>query len=109
MTQAEYVQVTGKANPSWFSKEAVGKAKVRGLDTTRFPVEDVSWDDAVAFCAALNKADSKKPAGWEYALPTEAEWEYACRAGTTTAYSFGDDTKDLDDYAWCRQSRVSHA
>jgi formylglycine-generating enzyme required for sulfatase activity len=71
-----------------------------GLDTGRFPVQGVTWDDAVAFCKALNQYDAKRPVGWEYGLPTEAEWEYACRAGTTTAYFFGDDPKRLGDYAW---------
>jgi formylglycine-generating enzyme required for sulfatase activity/tetratricopeptide (TPR) repeat protein len=100
VTQAEYVQVTGQKNPSWFSKEGGGKSKVEGLDTSKFPVEQVSWDEAAAFCEALNRLDLKKPAGWKYALPTEAEWEYACRAGTKSAYFFGSDSKNLSNYAW---------
>jgi formylglycine-generating enzyme required for sulfatase activity len=63
----------------------------------------VSWDDAVAFCAALTKRErvaGHLPAGYSYQLPTEAEWEYACRAGTTTIYSFGADSSKLDRYAW---------
>jgi formylglycine-generating enzyme required for sulfatase activity len=99
VTQREYEKVIGK-NPNWFSKDGGGKDKVQGLDTRRFPVENVSWDDAAAFCEALNQQDKGKPAGWAYGLPPEAEWEYACRAGTTTAYSFGDDPKQLGDYAW---------
>jgi formylglycine-generating enzyme required for sulfatase activity len=98
VTQAEYVQVTGQ-NPSWFSKEGGGKNRVEGLDTSRFPVEQVSWNEAVAFCEALNRLDAKKPTGWKYALPTEAQWEYACRAGVTTPYFFGD-ADDLGKYAW---------
>ena len=81
-TQAEYIRVTGLANPSWFSKEGGGMSKVEGLDSSRFPVETVSWDEAAAFCEVLNRLDAKKPTGWKYALPREAEWEYACRAGT---------------------------
>jgi formylglycine-generating enzyme required for sulfatase activity/serine/threonine protein kinase len=100
VTQAEYVQVTGQKNPSCISKEGGGKSRVEGLDTLKFPVEQVSWDEAVVFCEALNRLDLKKPAGWKYALPTEAEWEYACRAGTKSAYYFGSDSKDLGDYAW---------
>ena len=55
---------------------------------------NVSHDDAVEFCKKLSKQE-----GVEYRLPTEAEWEYACRAGTTTAYSFGDDVSKLGQYA----------
>jgi formylglycine-generating enzyme required for sulfatase activity len=100
VTQDEYEQVTGKKNPSWFSKDGIGKDEVKDMDTRRFPVEYVAWEEAKAFCEALNQKDTKRSAGWRYELPTEAEWEYACRAGTTTAYSFGDDPKDLKDYAW---------
>ena len=58
------------------------------------PVENVSWDDAIEFCARLSKLTGK-----QYRLPSEAEWEYACRAGTTTAYAFGEElNKDLANY-----------
>ena len=56
------------------------------------PVEKVSWDDAQVFLTRLNAQQSTNiPAGWAYVLPTESQWEYACRAGTTTAYSWGND------------------
>ncbi|MCE9551856.1 MAG: SUMF1/EgtB/PvdO family nonheme iron enzyme [Planctomycetes bacterium] len=84
VTQAEYTKVMGN-NPSFFSATGKGKDKVAGLDTSRFPVEDVSWESAVEFCKKLSKLDHKT-----YRLPTEAEWEYACRAGTTTTFNFGD-------------------
>ena len=81
VTQAEYEKVMGN-NPSWFSP--------KGMDTGQFPVEQVSWDDAVAFCEKLSELPEEKKAGWVYRLPTEAEWEYACRAGTKTPFHYGD-------------------
>ena len=66
----------------------------------RNPVEAVSWDDAVEFFRKLSALPAEKAAGYVYRLPTEAEWEYACRAGTMTEYSFGNDESELGDYAW---------
>ncbi len=86
VTQAQYEQVMG-VNPS----------KFKGADN---PVETVSWKDAVEFCRKLSELPAEKEAGNVYRLPTEAEWEYACRAGTTTKYSFGDDESEFGDYAW---------
>ena len=91
-TQHDYQQIMGK-NPSYFSAQGEGKKDVEGKDTTRFPVDQVSWDDALEFCQKLTEQEYKAgrlPAGWGYTLPTRAQWEYACRAGTTTIYSFGD-------------------
>jgi formylglycine-generating enzyme required for sulfatase activity len=101
VTQREYMQVMRK-NPSHFS----------GGD--RLPVENVSWFSAVGFCNALSQKEKLPPfyaingqavnvLDWNapgYRLPTEAEWEYACRAGTTTRYSFGDQETGLDHNAW---------
>jgi formylglycine-generating enzyme required for sulfatase activity len=66
------------------------------------PVEKVSWDDAQVFLAHLNQQQAGNlPAGWSYVLPTESQWEYACRAGTTTAYSWGDNiTSTNANYNW---------
>jgi uncharacterized protein (TIGR02996 family) len=80
VTQQEYERVTG-ANPSHFSKTGSGKKEVKRLDTSRFPVESVSSEDAVAFCAQLSSLPDESATGRVYRLPTEAEWEYACRAG----------------------------
>jgi len=63
--------------------------------TDDHPVVNVSWNDATAFCQWLSKKQ-----GADYDLPSEAQWEYACRAGTTTRYSFGDDGAALGEYAW---------
>jgi formylglycine-generating enzyme required for sulfatase activity len=59
----------------------------------------VTWDDAVEFCSRLSQQEDKA-----YRLPTEAQWEYACRAGTTTHFSFGDNDSALGDYAWYRNN-----
>jgi formylglycine-generating enzyme required for sulfatase activity len=71
--------------------------------TDAHPVVFVDWDDAHAFCDWLTKREGKK-----YRLPTEAEWEYACRAGTQTKYSFGDDWNDLVNHAWFALNSNSH-
>src|SRR5205085_523549 len=84
-TQAEYETLMGD-NPSWFARTGGGKDKVRGADTARFPVENVSWPDAVKFCAKLTERERDR--GRTYRLPTEAEWEYPCRAGTTAPFWF---------------------
>jgi len=81
VTQEQYEKVMGK-NPSYFK----GAAN---------PVEGVSWDQAVEFCRKLSAKEEMT-----YHLPTEAQWEYACRAGTTTRWSSGDDEESLREYAW---------
>jgi formylglycine-generating enzyme required for sulfatase activity len=77
VTQEEYQKIMG-INPSQF----------KGAE---FPVDSVLWNDAEAFCKTINRKE--KRVGWEFALPTEAQWEYACRAGTRTNYSWGDEVK----------------
>src|SRR5262249_6767012 len=87
-TQEQYDKVKGK-KPSLFAESGGGRDKVDGMDTRRFPVEQVSWNDAVEFCKELSELPAEKAAGRAYRLPTEAEWQYACRAGTTTPFYFG--------------------
>jgi formylglycine-generating enzyme required for sulfatase activity len=91
VTQQEYAKVVGR-NPSWMSSTGAARQKVKGLDTSRFPVDSVRWTDAQQFCERLAALDGKDGKPRRYRLPTEAEWEYACReAGkSTTPVSFGD-------------------
>jgi formylglycine-generating enzyme required for sulfatase activity len=92
VTQAEYKAVMG-ANPSQF------------VDDPQAPVEKVSWREARDYCEKLTRrqgAAGSLPAGFAFRLPTEAEWEYACRAGTTSRFSHGDDPegRQLEEFAW---------
>jgi formylglycine-generating enzyme required for sulfatase activity len=78
-----------------------GKERIReGRD---YPATYVSWENANKFLEALTAAErsaGRLPTGWRYALPTEAQWEYACRAGRRSRFSFGDDASALREYAW---------
>ena len=80
VTQGQYEKVMGR-NPSHFDRSHGG-----GPD---FPVETVTWHESASFCRKLGLLPEEEINGRTYRLPTEAEWEYACRAGTVTAYSFG--------------------
>jgi formylglycine-generating enzyme required for sulfatase activity len=88
VTQAQYKKVIGK-NPSAFSATGSHAHQVRGVVTDDFPVDTVSLQDAVDFCKKLSALPAEKGARRVYRIPSEAEWEYACRAGTTTAFHFG--------------------
>ena len=78
--QEQFAAVMG-ANPSWFSKGGGGAGKVKGKDTSKYPVEQVSWYDALMFCQKTKVQGLR--------IPTKAEWEYACRAGTQTNFALG--------------------
>lgn len=94
VTQAEYAALMG-TNCSHFQG-----------DSNR-PVEKLSQIEAAAYCAALTareRAAGRLPPEFEYRLPSEAEWEYACRAGSTNRFGFGEDARAADAYAWTSEN-----
>jgi formylglycine-generating enzyme required for sulfatase activity len=97
VTQGQWRAVMGKDNnPSFFSKTGGGKDSVKGLseeELDHFPVECVSWKEILTFLEKLNALPAEKKSGVEYRLPTEAQWEYACRGGATSSQPFNLDGK----------------
>jgi eukaryotic-like serine/threonine-protein kinase len=124
VTQAEWQQVMADS-PSNFGPE---NPLVAGMDTSKFPVEQVSWFDSVEFCnklseseglqpwyeltvtrrsgAAIEEAEVKMLGGSGYQIPTDSQWSHASRAGTNTKYHFGDSDEELPEYAWINESRT---
>lgn len=90
VTQAQWQAVMGNDPREWL------RAPFAFKNCPQCPVDYVSWNDAQEFLKKLNELND----GYKYRLPTEAEWEYACRAGSETKWSFGDDESQLGDYAW---------
>jgi hypothetical protein len=86
VTQQEFKRITGR-NPSHFKSQ-------------KRPVESLTWEQAMKFCEELTNLPAEKFAGRSYRLPTEVEWEYACRAGSSKVFCFGDEESILNDYAW---------
>lgn len=112
VTQSQYTHVVSR-NPSFFCSTGEGKKSVTDVDTSQFPVENVDWSEISDFCNKLSVLEDVDPvmttkhievfatsnaAG--YRLPTQAEWEFSCRAGTTTTYSSGDKLEDLARFGW---------
>jgi formylglycine-generating enzyme required for sulfatase activity len=98
ITQAQWMVVMSN-NPSSFHGE-------------NHPVENVSWNDAVEYCDKLNnKYNHLLPLGYKFNLPTQMQWEFACRAGSQNLFSKGDDLDDLLSLAWCRENSngMTHA
>jgi len=97
-----FVEETQRHYPEWLDEDSdyrtINNYKKMNL-TNNAPVIGIDWYDAVAYCKWLSKKTNKN-----YRLPTEIEWEYACRAGTTTKWSFGNNEKELDKYAWYKDN-----
>lgn len=114
ITQGQYFEVMGK-------KPWKQQGKVERENWKELPLESVSWLGAIEFCNQLSKKSGLPPyyqikgdtviirGGNGYRLPTEAEWEYACRADSETAWSFGNDPKLADDFAWHAENAKGHA
>ncbi|MBC8351518.1 MAG: SUMF1/EgtB/PvdO family nonheme iron enzyme [Planctomycetes bacterium] len=105
VTQEQYELITGK-NPSSHTDRGQNVPRaprasraVAGKDTTQYPVESVTWAKAVSFCVRLGATeDADTSLFGNYSLPTEAQWEYACRAGSSTEWHFGDDINRRKEY-----------
>ncbi len=127
VTQGEYERLMG-VNPSAFTSKPVDGAALRpplpdslrqrreaasrhvlpGTDTSRYPVDSVLWQEADEFCRRLNAVPEEQAGRRRYRLPTEAQWEYACRAGTTTAWCNGSDPEQALRVGWFWANANAH-
>ena len=99
VTRGQWIRLMGTAPFG----ESMGNQATAGSTAGILPATRVTWEEAMEFCRKLTereRANGRLPANEVYRLPTEAEWEYACRAGTTTSYAFGDDASKLGDFGW---------
>jgi formylglycine-generating enzyme required for sulfatase activity len=123
VTQSQFSKVMG-VNPSKYQGDVAAKITpekrhpvtnriiqekvVEQVSTDKFPVENVNWEDAVEFCRLLSELPEEIKEKRRYRLPTEAEWEYACRAGTKTMYHCGNSDKSLSNFAWFAANSEAH-
>lgn len=98
-----YMGATEVTRAQWKAVMGSDPSFLKFIKDDNLPVEQVLWEEAMEFCKKLTETEKAKgnlPEGYEYRLPLEAEWEYCCRAGSTTKYCFGDDENMLGEYAW---------
>lgn len=101
ITDVERSKGWGKEDRGWLLRKGYSwKSAGQWIIRDQHPVSNVTWDDAVALCKWLSEHDDLG----QYRLPTEAEWEFACRAGTTTNYYFGDDATKFSEHAWYKEN-----
>jgi sulfatase modifying factor 1 len=103
ITQSQWTELMGTS--PWRGKSNVREGK-------NYPASFISWDDAISFVEKLNSKEhssSSLPNDWEYSLPTEAQWEYACRGGKKSAFSFGDDPSEFGIYGWSAENAFETA
>jgi len=102
VTRGQYEALMGPMEDPW-SKKTAEELKKSGVDFAQYPAVNVTWDQANEYCRKLTqreRAAGRLPAGLKYSLPTEAQWEYACRAGTASRNYVGDSDDALPDIAW---------
>jgi formylglycine-generating enzyme required for sulfatase activity len=100
LTRGYYMSVTEVTNAQYQHVFPAFQADPQYSPDADSPAVNVSWEDAVRFCELLSEKERAR-----YRLPTEAEWEYACRAGSTTKYCYGDDAERLSEFAWYNNER----